>query len=89
LPQIFGHEWTDEKRASFSHLKFPVQAPKTEHLVVSSAEYARFEVGFDAMDASWQQVETNDDLHWHRPEFTDSAFASPEAYQTILKFLQS
>lgn len=84
--QLFGHAWPAEKQASINGLRIagPLQ---DNHLIVTSEGY---EIGDQAPtpgESLWNSVQTSDAIHWSRPEFTESAFSSPEAYREIVRYL--
>ncbi len=93
--QAFGYAMTDEKRTSLSHLQLPDESicrtypgGGPESLIITSRGYPESECGFWRLGDSWDRVSTDDDIQWHTPEFTESAFSSPAAYRTVLEFLR-
>lgn len=87
VQQLFGHAWNEEKRTSISHLNLP--PPKCDrNLVIFSDEYQTAEKGCNSLDSTWNVTACNDELYWHRSEFTESAFSSPLAFQQIIQYLE-
>ena len=90
VDQLFGHRWNDEKRSSFHRLKLKsIPTSGLERLLVASENYLSDELGAQAPAVDWPIEQTRDEIYWHRPEFTERAFSSPKAYQSIVNFLGS
>lgn len=83
--QIFGHSYNDEKRVSLGRLQLPKSSCVANRIILS-ADYLNCEPRLAEFDA-WEQVQTRDDIHWHDPKFTGSAFSAPEAFREIQQFL--
>lgn len=88
--ELFGHRWSGEKRSSFCHLRLPESMSHCGHAaVILSRGYADKEHGISQLPDSYTVRQTEDEIYWHRPEFTESAFASPEAFRAILETLEA
>lgn len=87
--QLFGHPFNAEKRSSLSRLRLPKQHKISRNLVITSSNYLTHEVGLGSATAKWNVAETDDEIYWHRPEFSESAFSSPAAFRDILSFLEN
>jgi amino acid adenylation domain-containing protein len=85
--QLFGTAGCREKWANLAQLTLP-KPGDAEHLVVLSRGYSESEAGIRDALTDWNTISVDDDIHWHRPEFTESAFSAPEAARKIMAFLQ-
>ncbi|MEM8734102.1 MAG: AMP-binding protein, partial [Planctomycetota bacterium] len=89
MPQLFGHAWPEEKRSSIARLQLPAEPPEgSEWRIVHSNNYATDETGFGSSQANWGTSHVADDIRWHSPDFTESAFASRETNQAIVDQLR-
>lgn len=89
VPQLFGHAWPEEKRSSISRLQLPAEPPVgTQWKIVHSNEYAAEENGFSSCQSRWETLSAADDIRWHSPECTESAFASPRTNQMVIDLLK-
>lgn len=87
--ELYGHSWCDEKRSSFSRLRLPNASDYSDaDLVLTSSGYLDDESGAKRIEDFANHRSTTDEICWHRPDFTESAFASPEAYREIVEFLK-
>ena len=88
--QLFGHAYTEQKRASFEKISLDSDKPKNiarSVNLITSKEYMEKEKGLKQQLSNWQHYPTMDDIHWHHVDYTESAFSSPQAFQVILKIL--
>ena len=88
--QLFGHAYSENKRRSFEQLSLNSDHPQEIAKVISlisSNDYIDNEKGLKQQIANWNYYPTEDDIHWHHVDYTESAFSSPHAFQVILQIL--
>ncbi len=83
--QVFGHATSPEQLSSLAKLQLP-QDLSPASLLLTSAGYTDEETGF-RVSAGSRQRSVADEIYWHRQEFTESAFSSPDAFREIQDFL--
>jgi hypothetical protein len=78
---------SESKRISFAAAKLPgVNAtPATQSVVVTSRGYSEQEKGWPDIASNWRCIATADEICWHDPDYTESAFSSAEIYREILE----
>lgn len=87
LDQAYGFCMTQEKRSGFEGLKLRTATQNARRkFVIASREYASGEAITD-LPIHWEFRSTADEIYWHRPEHTESAFSSPEAYANIVSII--
>ena len=87
--ELFGHDWPKEKQTSLSQARLPraSELHAEQNLLVTSQAYWDDHAGLDLVAMDWQHVETEDEIYWQKPEFTESAFSSPNAFRVFSEFL--
>ena len=90
IDQLYGHAMSAEKRQSFSDFSISSDQnqPAKKHFLVSSKNYLADETGCEKLLENWTNFTTDDEIYWHSNQYTESAFSSPEAYQTMMKILK-
>lgn len=89
VPQSFGMELSDKKRASYQQLRLPARFNfDTPVTIVTSHGYLQNELS-DIQPTSANILQTNDEIYWHDPQYNYSAFPSPEIARAILETLQA
>tara|TARA_R110002049_G_scaffold72490_2_gene187120 strand:+ start:140363 stop:142999 length:2637 start_codon:yes stop_codon:yes gene_type:complete len=91
IDQLFGHRMNPRKRESFAHAALPqdgTSRAEKQWIVTSRGYLERESRGFE-LSALWPCVMTEDEIRWHDPAYTESAFSSPEIYRVILDALQA
>ena len=87
MDQLFGHRMNRSKRNSFAGAKLP-QAESLvarQTLLIGSHNYFTLESSsFDA-SSPCKLIETQDEIRWHDPSYTESAFSSPSIYRAVLQ----
>jgi hypothetical protein len=89
--QFYGHRLGQGFIDELRQLKLPdiPEAIPKRHLLLTSEHYAQHEVDWNRLDDQWNVHATSDAIYWHDPDFTESAFASPEAYRQIRGFCEA
>ena len=87
VDQLFDHRMNAAKRDSFCHLTLPNLQPNQDRLVITSADYASREAGFQSATSNVDVYETMDAIAWHELRHTESAFSSPNICRQMLQFL--
>ncbi|MCA9127834.1 MAG: amino acid adenylation domain-containing protein [Planctomycetales bacterium] len=85
--QAYGYEMHSEQRSSLGHLQLPRLNSKIATLVLLSNKYRDFEPGITGYLDRVEVVDTQDELYWHRPEYCESAFSSPGAFDAVIPFM--
>lgn len=90
LPQLYGVEMPAEKRVGFQQLRLPAtfaELAASEVVLITSRDYFG-----ESLSPEWMsQVRcyaTSDEIYWDRPEFTQSAFSSPQFGRIVLQVLE-
>ncbi|MEZ6135327.1 MAG: alpha/beta hydrolase [Pirellulaceae bacterium] len=83
--ELYGHACSEQKLSSLSSLKLPSK-PMPGGVILTSDGYRATEPRFASLKG-WEVHETSDAIHWHDPLFTESAFASPDAFRMIHNLL--
>lgn len=87
--QAYGHTWGAEKSASLSKLRLAEASALSaqSNLMLLSNGYLDNHALLEPYAKQWNCIPVQDEIWWWSPEFTESAFASPESNQKILEFL--
>ena len=90
--QLYGHAYNEQKRLSFEKLLLNPDHQKaiTKSLnLVTSKGYADNEKGLTQQISDWSYYPTEDDIHWHHIDYSESAFSSPQAFKVIMQILSN
>ena len=92
--QLYGYDMSLEQKASLLNVEMPfikaisnVSGSPKQQVVITSANYQRFEPGRPDLLDHCQQVYTSDEIYWHNRLYSESAFSSPQAFKQILNVL--
>ncbi len=87
IDQAYGYRMTEEKRETFRTLSLAAATQYARRkYVIASRDYASTE-DVTGLPIHWEFRSTEDEIYWHRPEYSESAFSSPEAYANILSII--
>lgn len=91
--QLYGLTASSELRESINKICLPEEehAGFKRNLVISSKHYLKKEIGNCNDPNPYRDrkiIESNDEVFWHQPELTESAFASPNTFRIILELLK-
>jgi len=89
--QLFGYAYSKEKYTSLKNVTLDTgyQEDNIKHKhIITSSNYLNKEKNLQ-QTSNWKYHSTSDDIYWHNADYTESAFSSPEIFNTILQILKS
>lgn len=95
IDQLLGQAMSVEKRQSLfeldllSNKKLSNSDIARRKVLITSKGYLQRESSCDQLLKNWEHFDTVDDIHWHDPQFTESAFSSPDASQKMISILKN
>jgi len=90
--QLYGHAYNEQKRVSFEKLLLnpDYQKATTKNVnLVTSKDYTDNEKGLIQQISDWNYYPTEDDIHWHHIDYSESAFSSPQVFKVIMQILSN
>ena len=89
IDQLFGHRMNQTKRDSFAGAKLPSRESIAagRAILVSSRNYFETESHGCDVRSHWEPIMTPDEIRWHDPDYTESAFSSPHIFRVVLDSL--
>ena len=93
IDQLFGHAFSEQKRNSLSALNMTRLTDAesdnaAERLLLTSKDYLAHEAGCEQLLKDWRHHSCEDEIYWHDPLYSVSAFSSPQSFQAVLAFLK-
>jgi len=90
--QLYGHAYNEQKRVSYEKLLLNPDHQKTTTKsvnLITSKGYTDNEKGLTQQIPDWNYYPTEDDIHWHHIDYSESAFSSPQAFKVIMQILSN